>query len=226
LLFGVGTSGVIGVFILKGGGWTVKFENVKRLFVVFGIVGLLLFSSPLLNAFLIFPRSEPFSELYVLGQNHMLEDYPFNIVQGQDYSVYVGVINRLYSSAYYKINVKFAGENDKLPNLEVGVPSPLPSLYTYRLLLKNDGISENVLTFSVPQAGFSGKTSSIDSIVINSNVVRVDRYAVWNNNSSGFYYQMFFELWLYDAAISDFRFDNRSVGFWINMTQFNLMGAE
>jgi hypothetical protein len=196
-----------------------KIENAKVLFAVIAIVGLLLLSSPLLNILLVFPKSEPFSGFYILGPTHMLGDYPFNIVPGQDYFVYLGLSNHLYSSAYYKVNVKFCGADDQLPNLETGTPSSLPSLYTYRMLLKDGEVSENVLTLSVPQVTFLGKTSYVDSIVINGNLVRVDRSSVWDSNSSAFYYQLFFELWLYDSAISDFRFNNRSVGFWINMTQ-------
>ncbi len=196
-----------------------KIENAKILFAVTAIIGLVLLSTPLLNILVVFPKSEPFSVLYVLGPTHRLGNYPYNVVPGQDYLAYVGVSNHLYSTAYYKVYVKFCGASDQLPNLETGIPSPLPVLYTYRLLLKDGQISENVLTFSIPVVNVLGQVSNIESIVINGNLVKVDRSSVWDNYNSAFYYQVFLELWVYDPAISDFRFDNRSVGFWINTTQ-------
>jgi uncharacterized membrane protein len=71
----------------------------------------------------------------------MMTNYPFKIIQGQSYSVFLGVINHMYSSAYYKVNVKFCKENDQFPNLEANAPSPVQILYTYGLLLEDGGIS-------------------------------------------------------------------------------------
>ncbi len=201
-----------------------KLKNMKRLLIVAAIctnffVGLFLISTPELSAFVSFPRSEPFSELYILNQNHMLKGFPFNVRSGQDYSVYVGVNNHLYTSGYYEICVKFSNETDQLPNTRTGVASPLPSIYTYRLLIGKEEGLEMPLTLFIPSISFSEKKTFINNIIINGDATKVDKPTIWNANSTGFYYQIFFELWLYDATVSDFRFNNRTVGFWLNMTQ-------
>jgi hypothetical protein len=196
-----------------------KFESTKHFFLIIAITGLLLISTPVLNVFVSLPRSEAFSEFYVLDNNHMMTNYPFNIIQGQTYSVFLGVINHMYSSAYYKVNVKFCKENDQLPNLEVNAPSPIQTLYTYRLLLEDGGTSESTLIFSFPHVDFSGKRALINSLVINGEAIKVEKSIDWNVTSTGFYCQLFFELWLYNASSSEFQFANQFVGFWFNMTQ-------
>jgi hypothetical protein len=47
----------------------------------------------------------------------------------------------------------------------------------------------------------------------------VNEMGEWDDINSGFFYQLFFELWIYDAAASSFQFHNRSVGLWLNVTE-------
>jgi uncharacterized membrane protein len=143
----------------------------------------------------------------------MMTNYPFNIIQRQSYSVFLGVINHMYSSAYYKMNMKFCKENDQFPNLEANAPSPVQTLYTYRLLLEDVGISESTLNFSIPRVDFLEKRALIDTLVINGEEIKVEKSIDWNVTSTGFYCQLFFELWLYDAASSEFQFATQFVGF-------------
>jgi len=46
--------------------------------------GILLIATPAISEVLRFPTGEQFSELYILGPEHMAENYPFNIVVGQN----------------------------------------------------------------------------------------------------------------------------------------------
>ncbi|HLN45498.1 MAG TPA: DUF1616 domain-containing protein [Candidatus Sulfotelmatobacter sp.] len=199
-------------------------KNMRRVLIVSAVctnllVVLFLISTPELGAFLSFGRSEPFSELYLLNQNHMMKGVPFNVKSGQDYLVYIGVNNHLSSSAYYEICVKFSNEDDQLPNTRTGEPSPLSSIYTQRLLIAKEQGSELPLTLSIPSISFSDNKALVNNIIINGYDAKVDKAATWNATDRGFYYQIFFELWLYDAMSSAFRFNNRTVGFWFNMTQ-------
>jgi hypothetical protein len=49
-------------------------------------------------------------------------------------------------------------------------------------------------------------------------VFDVDAISVWDVEFGGFYFQLFFELWRFDLASYGFRFHNRFVGLWLNMT--------
>lgn len=149
----------------------------------------------------------------------MMKGVPFNVKSGQDYLIYIGVNNHLSSSGYYEICVKFSNEDDRLPNTRTGEPSPLSSIYTQKLLIAKEQGSELPLTLSIPSISFSDNKALVNNIIINGYDIKVDKAAAWNATDSGFYYQIFFELWLYDATSSVFRFNNRTVGFWFNMTQ-------
>jgi len=68
--------------------------------------------------------------------------------------------------------------------------------------------------------GFSrvGNSSFVKDFIINNQVVHFDSSGVWDVEQVGFYYQLFFELWLYDVTLQSFEFHNRFVGIWLNMT--------
>lgn len=83
-------------------------EEYRTLFAVatLGLISIAAF--PTLSLVVPFPRSaERFSELWVLGSNHMAEDYPFNVRVGEEDRVFVGVGNHMGYSSYYKVYVKF-----------------------------------------------------------------------------------------------------------------------
>jgi hypothetical protein len=79
--------------------------------------------------------------------------------------------------------------------------------------LEDGGISESTLTFSIPRVDFLEKRALIDTLVINGEEIKVEKSIDWNVTSTGFYCQLFFELWLYDAASSEFQFATQFVGF-------------
>jgi len=57
-----------------------SFEDFKLLYVL-SCVGLgLIILSPTLTVFIKLPGGERFSELWILGPDHMAEDYPFNML--------------------------------------------------------------------------------------------------------------------------------------------------
>jgi len=53
---------------------------------------------------------------------------------------------------------------------------------------------------------------------INGDVFSLDKEALWDQDNNGFYYQLFIELWIYNAALNGFEFNNRFVGLHLNMT--------
>jgi hypothetical protein len=196
----------------------VKLSDCKLVFVAVGLIGVLLFASPAIEMVLSFPSGEQFSELYLLGPGHMAEDYPFNVVAGQNYSVYVGVGNHMGSLAYYVLYVKFGNRNEPLPNVTLGVPSSLQSLYECRAVLEDGKSWEAPLMFSFSEVSFSGNRCRIGALHINGVVFNVGKEGLWDLDNRGFYYQLFVELWMYSATSNTCEFNDRFVGLQLNMT--------
>jgi hypothetical protein len=195
-----------------------KLEDYRVVFVAVGLIGVLLFASPVLSLVVHLPGDERFSELWVLGPGHIAEDYPFNVRENESYLVYVGVGNHLGSSAYYVLYVKFRNETEPLPNSRAGTPSVLQPLYTYRVFIKDNGSGEVPLTFSFSNVSFSNNQSNVGNLVINGVSSSVDKSASWDAVNSGHYYQLFIELWIYDPVLDGPSYHNRFVNRWLNVT--------
>ena len=193
-------------------------EDYRAVFAVSCLILILVASAPTLSLVLPLSGGERFSELWILGPNHMAEDYPFNVVNNTVYNVFLGIGNHMGSSAYYMVYVKFRNQSEPLPNATAGTPSPLSPLYEYRVFLRDGGTWEAPLTFSFSEVSFFNNQSFVESLVINDVVFSVDKLALWDGENNGFYYQVFMELWIYNAGSDDFEFHNRFVSLWLNMT--------
>jgi len=187
---------------------------------VVGLVGVLLFAWPSLGLIVHLPVGEQFSELYILGPGHMASDYPFNVVTGVDYLVYVGVGNHLGSSAYYEWNVKLLNWTEPLPNSTAATPSPLPRLYGYRVFLADNETREDTLTFSFSFLNVTSaeNITTVGSLTINGAAYNVDKSCVWDPVYNGTYSRLLVELWLYNASQGALAYHNRFVDLILNMT--------
>jgi hypothetical protein len=114
--------------------------------------------------------------------------------------------------------VKFRNQTESLPNATAGTPSPLPALYEYRFFVKDSGIWEAPLEFSFSQISISENRCLVETLTINDVAFRVDKLVTWDLNYTGFYYQLFIELWRYNVESEVFEFHNRFVSRWLNMT--------
>ena len=195
-----------------------KLEDYKIVFAAVGLIGVLILASPSLGLVLHLPGGEKFSELWVLGSDHVAEGYPFNVTAGVNYLVYVGVGNHMGSSAYYVVYAKFRNETESLPNSTSCTPSPLSPLCERRLFLQDNGSGEFALTFSFSDISFSGGRSTVGGITINGVQSSVNESVSWDPVNDGYYYQLFMELWIYNQTSNVFSFDNRFVSLWLNMT--------
>jgi hypothetical protein len=74
------------------------------------------------------------------------------------------------------------------------------------------------VVFSFLEASRSGDLLNVTKISINDAVFSVKSLAIRDAHDMGFYYQLLFELWMYDESVSSFRYHNRFVGIWLNMT--------
>lgn len=190
------------------------------------VVGVLvlLVASPFLSRVLVYPRTEFFTELWILDANHRAEDYPYNITRNQDYSIYLGIGNRLGYCAYYLVQVKFRNQTQKAPTsfgpIEERSPSPLPSLFNLSAFVADKEVLETPLTFSFNYT-LDESASRVELLSLRLNDVLLDMNGytiIWDSERQSFRGFLFFELWLYNTEVNTFRYHGRFVGLWLNMT--------
>jgi len=196
-----------------------RLEDYRTLFAASSLVLILIAAFPALSMVVSFPKgSERFSELWVLGPNRRAEDYPFNVTIGEQYRVFVGVGNQMGSSMYYIVYVKFRNQIQPLPDASSSKPSSLPPLYEFRAFVADGATWESSVNFSILKLSRLKGSCFVRRMSINSVVFSLDSSSNWDSERSGFYYQLFFELWLYNTTSRSFQFHDRFVGIWLNMT--------
>ena len=184
-----------------------------------GIVTLLV-ASPALSRLLALPRTEFFTEFWILDSNHGTDNYPFNITITHDYSVFLGIGNHLGYCAHYLVEVKFRNQTQSAPNSFNRTSSSLPSLFNITAFVADQGTWELPFTFSFDY-NYDVTLSKVEfqKIILNDVKLNVSNYTVaWDSENNGFLGNLFFELWIYNATTSSFRYHERSVGLWFNMT--------
>lgn len=187
--------------------------------VVIGVLALVV-ASPALSRLLVYPRTEFFSEFWILGPDRMAEGYPFNISSDQEYTVFVGVGNRLGYCSYYLVEVKFRNETMSSPDSFNRTPSSLRSLFNISAFVADETVWEMPLTFSFNYAyNESSLKVKFNSLMLDDVVLDMSDYlVVWNSTKNGFFGFLFFELWIYDEAVDDFMYHERFLRLMFNMT--------
>lgn len=180
---------------------------------------ILIAATPAVSLVALIPReTKRFSELWLLGPNHVADGYPFEISANEEYCVFVGVGNHMGACQYYMVYVKFRNQTQQLPDLSASQPSPLPPLCEFRFFVADGQSWELLLKFRILDVSVHGDSMYVDDVSINGVTFSVNSASMWDSNNRGFYYQLFFELWLYDVTSQIFRYHNRFVGIWLNTT--------
>ncbi|MGQ9566189.1 MAG: DUF1616 domain-containing protein, partial [Candidatus Bathyarchaeales archaeon] len=121
-------------------------QEYKAFFLTVVSVLALLAASPALSRLLVYPRTEFFTELWILDANHKAENYPFNVSRNQNYRIYLGIGNRLGYAAYYLVEVKFRNQTQSAPTsfgpIENRVPSNLTSLFNITAFVADEQVWE------------------------------------------------------------------------------------
>ena len=194
-------------------------EDYRTAFMVVSLALILIVVFPVVSLVVPFPSGvERFSELWVLGPNHMAGDYPFNVTVNEEYHVFVGVGNHMGYSARYMVCVKFRNRTQPLPNMLNSKSSPLSPLYEFQAFVADGATWEVPVTFAFLEVSRFDNSCLIRRMSINDVVFWVDSPSSWDSENSGFYYQLLFELWLYNVTSQSFQFHNRFVGIWLNVT--------
>jgi hypothetical protein len=196
-----------------------KLGDYKLIFVAAALVGALLIASPAIAGAIHLPEGEQFSELYLLGPDLKAENYPYNIIADQNYSVNIGVGNYMGSSSYYTLYVKFKNQTDPLPNTTTATPSPLQPLYAYKFSIPDNQSWVTPLVFSVSGTSTLGNQSLIKQLTVNDVKFDVNKPATWDSNTTKFSYGLFFELWIYNASSNVNQFHSRFIGLQLNLTK-------
>jgi hypothetical protein len=202
----------------------VNLQEYRVLFFVVVAVVALLVASPALSRLLVYPRTEFFTELWVLGPNQRAENYPFNITRNQNYSIFLGVANHLGYCAYYLVQVKFRNQTQSAPTsfgpISDRIPSSLPSLYNITAFVSDEGTWELPLVFSFNYE-YNGSVSRVEfgNLTLNGVLLGIRNCTIaWDSQRSEFSGNLFFELWIYNRTSSNFNFHGRFVSLHLNMT--------
>jgi len=137
---------------------------------------------------------------------------------GEAQQVYVGGGNHEGHAAHYVVYVKLRNPMQAAPDSTAAAPSPVAPLYAFRMAVAEGDFWEVPVAFSIVEAVRVGDSFTVRRIAINEAVFAVDYFTMWDSANAGFFYQLFFELWMYDDAGSRVRYQNRFVGVWLNMT--------
>jgi hypothetical protein len=201
----------------------VKLEEYRVLFLVFIAVVALLAASPALSRLLVYPRTEFFTALWLLGQNETAENYPYNITSGQSYRVYLGIQNELGYTAYYVVEVKFRNGTQSAPSsfgpVSNQTPSSLSSLYDIAAFVADGSSWELPLSFSFNFVNTTLSTVQMHSLTLNDIALNLSGCSIaYSSPSREFMGNLFFELWIYNRTTSVFQYNARWVGLVLNMT--------
>lgn len=198
-----------------------QLDEYRILFVTIGLIGVLVFASPTLAVLVQAPSGQQYSEIYILGPSHTLDNIPFNVLSGTRYLIYLGVANELGHSSHYKVYAKVADSVEPVPNATDGTSSALPVLYEYDLFLKDKDDWQAPFAFQVDDLIVTKGTSLLSTINFNGVNYSLNKVTNWNSSRPGFYYNLFFELWIYNSISGNWEYNNRFVSLMLNMTSMN-----
>jgi hypothetical protein len=220
----------------------------KALFLVVTAVLALLVASPVLEKVLVYPQTEFFTELWLLGPQHTAENYPHNITSNENYGVFLGVTNHLGSCAYYVVEVKFRNATQSGPDSFNRTCSSLGPLYSLNFFVPDEETWEMPLSFSLDYSfdkvarivyrnvSVSAPGGNVTYQLVAENIV-LDRANLshlrlndatlslqglssdFDPQTSEFFGNLVFELWIYNAQTSGFVYHERYVDLKFNMTK-------
>jgi hypothetical protein len=199
-------------------------SEIKVLFIVVTAVATLLVASPVLSRIVLYPRTEFFSEMWLLGPNHEAEGYPYNVTQGQKYTVYLGIGNHLGYCTYYMVQVKFRNETQPQPTsfgpVENRAPSSMPSLFNISAFVADEQNWELPISFSFDyEANLNRSHVLFKSLTLNDETVDLESYiTAWNETRSVFFGNLVFELWIYTTQAASLSYHGQFVDLKFNMT--------
>lgn len=194
-------------------------NEYRAIFLLVTLALTLVASSPLFSS-VISLQNDPdsFSEIWLLGPDHVAENFPFNVTSNEMYSIFLDVANHMGHSDFYLVKAKFRNITQSVSELSNSEPSSLPSIYDFRISVADETLWESPVNFEFCDISIDAGVLNVGSIVFNNFVLPLDASTTLNAEDNCFYFQLFFELWRYNVNSQSFIFDNKYVGIWLNMT--------
>ncbi len=195
-------------------------QEYKVVILVVTAVVALIVASPALQHVLVYPQTEFFTELWLLGPNHTAQDFPHNITRGESYHAFLGIANQLGRCAYYEVQVKFRNSTQSAPDIFNRTASILPPLYSLNVFVADKEEWELPLTFGFDYSYENGSSQVIfNRLMLNNEQLNLNGYsAYWDSNRTAFFGNLIFELRIYNDTISNFQYHERFVDLKFNMT--------
>lgn len=195
----------------------ISLSSLRLLYTTFCVALGLIILTPTITSVISFSEGEKFSEFYILGSTNMANDYPFSVETKAIYYISLAIANHMNDLKYYKVYVKLGNQTDRLPNGMNGTPSTLEAIFEYNVFLDAGKIWERRIAFSFEEIRSSGNSCRVTEIMIDDHTLNVDKASILDQTSNNFRYQLFFELWLYNTATSDFLYQNQFTSIWLAM---------
>jgi hypothetical protein len=224
-----------------------NFIQHKFLFILIAVSLGFIVASPAIQQLLIYPRSDFFTEIWLLGPSRAANGYPHDIRANASYGVFLGVANHLESCAYYQINVKLRNESQAGPNGLTKTPSTLPSIYTFNLFVAENETKEIAINFSfnytlqnITRTVYTNVTvprgnnetaiieqradvvithANYESLTINGANLKISDYnSDYSPSTRSVLADLIFELWIYNADTQSFQYHNRFVDLKLGLT--------
>jgi len=200
--------------------------RVKAVLVVVTAVLVLIVASPALEQVLVPPQTDFYTELWVLDSAHSANNYPSNIVQGSNYTIYLDIANHLGYCGYYVIEVKLWNNVMPYPGSFNHEPVNLPSLYNLTVFVPNKSTWELPVTFSFTYSfaynfiNYNSSQVKFNSMVLNGAALNLTGYSTTFRPQypSGFWGNIYFELWLYNYTTGELQYNDRYVNLPLDMT--------
>jgi hypothetical protein len=191
----------------------------KALFIAITAILALLVASPALHRALVYPQTEFFTEMSLIGSTHSASNYPYNITTNKPYTVYLGLTNRLGSSAYYEVQIKFRNQSQSAPDTFNHTSSSLPSLYNLYFVVADKESLGVPFSFSFNYVRLGLDEITFNNMTINNEVLNLSGLtSSWNSTQQMTYGNLIFELWLYNSTSNVFQYNERFVDLKFNMT--------
>jgi uncharacterized membrane protein len=176
-------------------------------------------ASPALQRILAPPQTDFYTELWILDSSHSADNYPSNITQGSNYTIYLDIANHLGYCGYYIIEVKL--RNDVMPYSGSfnNTPVNLSSLYNLTAFVPNKSTWELPITFSFTY-NLNGSQLNFNEMTLNGAILNLTGYSTTYRAQApnGFFGNLYFELWLYSSTTGEFQYNDRYVNLPLNMT--------
>ena len=197
----------------------IDFKEFRALYAVFCIILLIIAISPAVFSLLSFPEEERFTELWLLEEDHMAEDFPFIAREGETYGVFIRIDNRMRSSVYYALHVGLLNRTSAASGRTQYDGDLEYASYEYRIILANEETWEKQIEFSFSNITVNEGSMHVGGMSIDGTIFPVNRSTDWDQEDQGYYYQLLMELWILNTTSAEFESHNRSVWIWLNITR-------